>query len=153
MGDQFDGLYLANSATHVFFDVLTLAGSALAESPWEQNLVLYFADGGLLYGRGMCGFDLEQLPWTQGCATEKLFFLRTIDLALSGHGWKRLSYEPPYVAEDLSAYRGPAPVSQWRIGGPRLLVGQHPGGRCRGTRIQHAPRGRASSQGAQQPGR
>ena len=36
---------MSNGSTDVFFDVLTLAGCDLARTAWEQNLVLYFADG------------------------------------------------------------------------------------------------------------
>ncbi|MEU6744742.1 hypothetical protein ABZ914_00785 [Spirillospora sp. NPDC046719] len=104
VGNQFNELYMTNSATDVFFDVLTLAGSALAVSPWEQNLVLYFADGHR-HGRGFSGFDLEELPWTDNCTEEKEFFLRLIDTALSGHGWDRLPYEPPHVKKDLAAFK------------------------------------------------
>ncbi|WP_433467829.1 hypothetical protein [Spirillospora sp. CA-128828] len=104
MGNQFNELYMANSATDVFFDVLTLAGSVLATSSWEQNLVLYFADGHR-HDRGWSGFDLEELPWTDDCAAEKIFFLRLIDTALSGCGWDRLSYNPSRVHEDLTTFR------------------------------------------------
>jgi hypothetical protein len=40
-----DELYLSNGGTDAFLDVLTLSGCALAETPWQQNLVLHFADG------------------------------------------------------------------------------------------------------------
>jgi len=53
-----DELKLSNGGTDVFFDVLTLAGCDLAETAWEQNLVLYFADGHRL-GFGTAGFDLS----------------------------------------------------------------------------------------------
>jgi hypothetical protein len=40
-------LRMSNGSTDVFFDMLTLAGSGLATTAWEQNLVLYFRPGGL----------------------------------------------------------------------------------------------------------
>lgn len=57
------GLRLSNGGTDVLFDVLTLAGCALAETAWEHHLVLHFADGHRT-GRGTSGFDLSELPWT-----------------------------------------------------------------------------------------
>ena len=52
---------MSNGSTDVFFDVLTLAGCDVARTAWEQNLVLYFADGHRT-GMGASGFDLaEQL--------------------------------------------------------------------------------------------
>jgi hypothetical protein len=105
------GLRLSNGGTDVLFDVLTLAGSALAETAWERNLVLHFADGHRV-SRGASGFDLSELPWTSDWQAEKAFFLRMIDTALSRHGWDRLRYDPPYATADLAAYR--AMVAQFR---------------------------------------
>ena len=125
MGNQFDELYLSNGGTDVLFDVLTLAGSAIATSSWERHLVLYFADGHRL-GRGNAGFDLAELPWTGDCAAEKAFFLRLVDTALSGHGRDRLSYSPPYVDEYLTTYRAilgayvPGPASPEYLAEPRV---------------------------------
>jgi hypothetical protein len=98
------GLRLSNGGTDVLFDVLTLAGSALAETAWEQNLVLHFADGHRI-SRGISGFDLDELPWTRSWQAEKAFFLQMIDTALGRHGWDRLRYDPPFATASLAAYR------------------------------------------------
>jgi hypothetical protein len=95
---------MSNGSTDVFFDVLTLAGCDLASTAWEQNLVLYFADGHRA-GRGDSGFDLAELPWTSNWPAEKQFFLRLIDAAAGRHGWDRLRYDPPSAAAQLAAYR------------------------------------------------
>jgi hypothetical protein len=97
-------LRLSNGGTDVFFDVLTLAGCDLAETPWEQHLVLHFADGHRL-GMGMSSFDLGDLPWTASWAAEKAFFLKMIDAAAGRRGWDQLLYAPPYAATWLAAYR------------------------------------------------
>jgi hypothetical protein len=110
------GLRLSNGGTDVLFDVLTLAGCALAETTWEHHLVLHFADGHRI-GRGTSGFDLSELPWTADWPAEKAFFLRIIDIALARHGWDRLRYDPPFAAASLAAYRAmiapftPAPAT------------------------------------------
>ena len=98
------GLRLSNGGTDVLFDVLTLAGCALAGTAWEYHLVLHFADGHRI-GRGTSGFDLSELPWTPDWPEEKAFFLRMIDSALGRHGWDRLRYDPPHVAASLVTYR------------------------------------------------
>jgi hypothetical protein len=105
------GLRLSNGGTDVLFDVLTLAGCDLAETAWDHNLVLHFADGHRV-SRGASGFDLGELPWTSDWPAEKAFFLRIIDAALGRHGWDRLSYQPPFAADSLAAYR--AMVAQFR---------------------------------------
>jgi hypothetical protein len=127
------GLRLSNGATDVLFDVLTLAGCALAETAWEQNLVLHFADGHRL-GRGTSGFDLSELPWTANWPAEKAFFCQVISAALSRHGWDRLRYDPPDIAASLAVYQTmvarftPVPAAfpgwgDWTIAPrPRLLV-------------------------------
>jgi hypothetical protein len=129
------GLRLSNGGTDVFFDVLTLAGSALAETAWEHNLVLHFADGHRV-SRGASGFDLGELPWTSNWRAEQAFFLTMIDTALGRHGWDRLRYDPPYATADLAAYRAmvaqfkPVPVTtrspdwgDWSTApGPELLA-------------------------------
>jgi hypothetical protein len=97
-------LRLSNGGTDVLFDVLTLAGCALAATAWECHLVLHFADGHRI-GRGTSGFDLSELPWTPDWPAEKAFFLRMIDTALDRHGWDQLRYDPPYAAASLAAYR------------------------------------------------
>lgn len=97
-------LRLSNGGTDVLFDVLTLAGCALAETAWEYHLVLHFADGHRI-GRGTSGFDLSELPWTPDWQAERAFFLRMIDTALDRHGWDQLGYDPPYAAASLAAYR------------------------------------------------
>lgn len=97
-------LTLSNGGTDVFYDVLTLAGCAVADTPWQQHLALHFADGHRL-GRGCDGFDLGELPWTPDWPAERLFFLRVVDLAATRHGWDRLRYEPPYALGYLATYR------------------------------------------------
>ena len=97
-------LTLSNGGTDVVFDVLTLAGCFLAKTAWQQNLVLFFADGQRIE-RGSSGFDLSDLPWTTDWPAEKEFFVQLIDTASGRHGWDRLRYDPPRAAEYLATYR------------------------------------------------
>ncbi|XVQ10067.1 hypothetical protein ACQP1W_47395 [Spirillospora sp. CA-255316] len=122
-----DDLYLTNGGTDVFFDVLTLAGSAIAASPWERNLVLFFADGHR-HSRGLDGFDLSALPWTADWPAEKAFLLALLAKAMTRHGWHLLTYDPPYALDYLRRYRAmvdglaaPVPVRRpWRLGDWRV---------------------------------
>jgi len=98
-----DQLNLSNGGTDVFFDILTLAGCSLAETAWQQNLVLHFADGHR-HSRGFDGFDLSDVPWTQDWRSEKAFFLRIIDAA-GRHAWSQLRYDPPHARTYLETYR------------------------------------------------
>ena len=97
-------LSLSNGGTDVFFDVLTLAGCAIAGTAWERNLVLSFADGHR-WSRGTAGFDLAELPWSEDWPAEKAFLDRVIGMALTRHGWDRLRYDPPFVAQYLTRFR------------------------------------------------
>ncbi|MGI5200795.1 hypothetical protein ACQEU6_04230 [Spirillospora sp. CA-108201] len=110
LGTSEGDLYLSNGGTDVFFDVLTLAGCALAGSAWESNLVLLFADGHRM-SRGWDGFDLNSLPWTANWRAEKAFLLRVVDLAMTRHGWDLLTYDPPFALDYLRRYR--AMVDRW----------------------------------------
>ena len=128
---MFDGLYLSNTATDVFLDVLTLAGSSIAARAWEQHFVLHLADG-QRFGLGTVGFDLSELPWTEDCRQEKGFLFRAIDLALSRHRWEVLDYEPARVAEDLTAYRAivegydPVPAPEHHLDRPPVGIYDQP---------------------------
>ncbi|MRH89677.1 hypothetical protein GFY24_19880 [Nocardia sp. SYP-A9097] len=126
MGNKFGAraigasVYFSNGGTEVFFDVMALAGTPIARTPWEQHLVLYFCDFGGRQGRGTDGFDLDEIPWT-GDRGEYSFFTRTMRRALRRDGWHRLHYEPVNI-ESLQAFAAmleafsPAPVDNSWMG-------------------------------------
>lgn len=97
-------LDLSNGGTDVFFDVMTLASCALADTVWRQNLGLLFADGQRA-NRGFASFALDELPWTEDGPEEHRFLLAVIDKALTRHRWDLLSYDPPYAQGYLETYR------------------------------------------------
>lgn len=147
-------LYLTNGGTDVFFDVMTLAGSALAQADWDQHLVLFFADG-QRRGFGWAGFDLADLPWSADFTRQRRFILDVIDRALERYGWDRLSYDPPNAAATLERFREmvadfvphvddvPADLGEWELPPPpeflercpehRIFVGEHGCRLCEGT--------------------
>ncbi|GAA3146387.1 hypothetical protein ACFQ0X_37190 [Streptomyces rectiviolaceus] len=112
MGNMFHGggrsLDLSNSGTAVFIDVLTLAVSDLARSPWDYRFaaLLTLQDQNVM-GRGAVGFDLEDIDWGRSPrqrADAKDFVLRVLDLALRHHRWDELDYSPPHAEGYLWQY-------------------------------------------------
>jgi hypothetical protein len=93
-------LRLSNGATRVLFDVLALAGSAAAATPWQQWFTLHFCDCER-QSSGSSGFDLDEVPWTADHAVEKAFVQHVLDLGLRRYGWERLHYDPPLVRDAL----------------------------------------------------
>ncbi|MFE7263146.1 hypothetical protein ACFU9B_14000 [Streptomyces sp. NPDC057592] len=83
MGNTFHGggrsLSMSNGGTDVFVDVLVLAVSDLAESVWEYRFAtLLTLQGQGAVGRGVVGFDLEEIDWGGSAgerATAKNFVL------------------------------------------------------------------------------
>ena len=100
-------LPLSNGATDVLLSVLLLAGSDLAATAWEKELVTWLAEHDqALLGRGTIGFDVYEVAWTlSDLAREKAFLLRTVDLASQEHRWDVLCYRPALVHEHLARFR------------------------------------------------
>src|SRR5215813_8151203 len=102
-----DSFKIPNGATDVLLSVLLLAGSDLAQTPWEKEFITWLAghDQGT-FGLGMVGFDLDEIAWDPDRFVEqKAFLLRVIDTALQRHRWEILDYDPPYVHIDLAKLR------------------------------------------------
>ncbi|MGK5544045.1 hypothetical protein ACSNOH_04815 [Streptomyces sp. URMC 127] len=108
-GSMSDDLYLSNGGTAAFLDVLWLAISDLACRPWDFRFAALLAlQDQTVMGRGVVGFDLEDVDWGDTWAERaraKDFVLRVIDRALERHRWDELTYEPPYVPGYLHRYR------------------------------------------------
>ncbi|MFD3618626.1 hypothetical protein ACFWWT_25945 [Streptomyces sp. NPDC058676] len=113
MGNTFgagdDDLYLSNSGTAVFVEVLTLAVSALAERDWDHRFAgLPALQDQSAMGRGAVGFDLGELDWGGSGAARaaaKGFVLRVLDLAAQRHRWDELGCEPPHAVDHLTRFR------------------------------------------------
>lgn len=100
---------MSNGGTEVFVEVLTLAVSALASREWEFRFAALIAEQDqTAFGRGVVGFDLEDLDWGDAPAehtTNKGFVVEVVDLALSRHRWDELGYDPPFVQDSLRRFR------------------------------------------------
>ncbi|MER0245609.1 hypothetical protein AAHZ94_27260 [Streptomyces sp. HSW2009] len=112
MGNVFGGggrrLYLSNSGTEVFVDVLMLAVSELADDGWDHRFaaLLTLQDQNVM-GRGAVGFDLQAIAWgatARDRARSKGFVLRATALAASGHRWGELGYRPAFAEDHLHRF-------------------------------------------------
>jgi hypothetical protein len=87
---------MQNGLTGVVISLLALSGSALANSEREKDLIVWLASHDqAIFGRGVVGFDLSEIPWTiEQFGEEKNFLLNVIERAKSKQDWARLTYEP-----------------------------------------------------------
>ncbi|MEV4203911.1 hypothetical protein [Nocardia salmonicida] len=108
MGNRFGARTLGvevnmnNGSTDVFCDVIALAGSPIARTAWQQNLVIHFCDTSQA-SRGFAGFDLEEMPWTPDHRAEQNFFLDILDRATARTAWQNLNYTPS-IDYNLAAF-------------------------------------------------
>ncbi len=87
---------MSNGLTSVLLDVLAIAGSDLATTPWERAFVSWLVEHDQSRtGLGCVGFDLEEMGWTADeIEVERRFVMAIIDAALRRHGWDRLPFAP-----------------------------------------------------------
>jgi hypothetical protein len=87
---------MSNGLTSVVISVLCLGAASVATDDREREIATWLGsrDQGV-FGLGMVGFDLEQMPWSQASfEVERAFVLRAIDAAKAKTGWDRLDYPP-----------------------------------------------------------
>ena len=91
-----DSLKMSNGLTSVFVDVLTLAGSRLAQTDDEKRLIVWLAEKDqYVVGIGTVGFDIREMPWnTDRFKENKRFMLNVIEAAEHKTDWEKLGYEP-----------------------------------------------------------
>lgn len=91
-----DSLQMSNGLTAVFIDVMTLAGSRLAQTVDEKRLVVWLAEKDQsVVGIGTVGFDIREMPWnTKRFEENKRFMLEVIESAENRIDWDRLDYQP-----------------------------------------------------------
>lgn len=86
---------MSNGLTDVFLDTLTLAGTALAESDHHRDLIVWFAaHDQTVFGRGMVGFDLVEIPITTVEKDREFLDMVCHGAASDRIGWEFLSYQP-----------------------------------------------------------
>jgi hypothetical protein len=100
---------MSNRGTSEFVEVLCLATSDLAANDHERELAVWIAsrDQGI-FGLGLVGFDVSDLPWdVRTFTSDRNFVLRAIDAALDRKAWDRLGYDPreDRLFENLKGFR------------------------------------------------
>lgn len=104
-------LRMSNGRTNVVLSVLALAGSLLAKTHKEKELILWIAEGDQSRrGMGTVGFDLSELPWSleeKEFIEEKAFLLKAIEAAQKELGWERIGVrtKPDDLRGDLEQIR------------------------------------------------
>lgn len=91
-----DSLKMGNGLTSVFIDVLTLAGSRLAQTVDEKRLIVWLAEKDQsIVGIGTVGFGIREMPWnTEHFEENKRFMLKVIEAAENRTDWDKLGYQP-----------------------------------------------------------
>lgn len=93
-------LQMSNGLTSVFVSVLSLAASALAETDHQRELAIWIASHNqAVYGLGLVGFDIAEVPWSKSnFAEDRAFLLNVIEAAKAKVGWEYLHYSPDEAA-------------------------------------------------------
>lgn len=91
-----DSLKMSSGLTAVFIDVMTLAGSRLAQTVDEKFLIVWLAENDQsVVGIGTVGFDIREMPWnTERFEENKRFMLKVIEAAGNRTDWDKLGYQP-----------------------------------------------------------
>lgn len=89
-------MQMSNGLTAVFIDVLTLAGSRLAQTVDEKRLIVWLAEKDQsVVGMGTVGFDIREMPWnTEHFEENKRFMLEVTEAAKNRTDWDKLGYQP-----------------------------------------------------------
>ena len=88
-------LNMSNGATDTFLDLMVLAGSFLAETDAEKELIVWLSEHDQNYvGDGAVGFELTEMPWqTAEFESQKQFLMKAADMAENGGFTEKLSYQ------------------------------------------------------------
>ena len=102
-----DWICMSNTATDVFINVLSLSGSALAETAEEKWLIVWLSEKDQKFvGLGTVGFDVVDMPWKKETfAKNKKFLLNVIKSAENKLGWEKLDYCPEFILPNLHKFR------------------------------------------------
>ena len=90
-----DKICISDLGTNVLISVLVLAGSALAETETQKQLIVWLAEHDQFIGEGFVGFDLSDMPWNpETFDADRKFMVQVVDAASVRTGWEKLPYAP-----------------------------------------------------------
>ncbi|GED72883.1 hypothetical protein BRE01_65850 [Brevibacillus reuszeri] len=95
-GLESEGIHMSNAMTSVIISVLVLAGSRLAVTERQKELIVWLAyQDQSIRGIGTVGFSFNEIPWSkESFPAEKQFLASVIREAVSEAGWLTLDYQP-----------------------------------------------------------
>ena len=105
-----DVVQLSNGSTSVFVILILLSGSSLANSEWEIEFLIWFAQENdqSIHGIGMVGVDIADIGWThENFKKEKNFVLNVIENIFNLNNLDVLDYEPQvkYIEDKIIEFR------------------------------------------------
>ena len=98
---------MSNLTTDVFINVLSLSGSALAETVEEKQLIVWLSEKDQKFvGFGTVGFDIVEMPWKKETfSNNKIFLLNLTKSTKNRLGQEKLDYTPEFVLPNLQKFR------------------------------------------------
>lgn len=89
---------VSDAGTDALIAALTLAGSQLAVSDNQKQLIVWLAEHDRRLGAGFLGFALAEMPWSADTfQQDKNFMVRVVDAASEELGWETLAARPDAV--------------------------------------------------------
>lgn len=93
-GSLDDSIKMSNGLTQMFVEMLALAGTALAQTDHQRDLVVWLASHDqAVTGRGTTDLDLCTMPFTD-LEADRAFLTSAARAALARKGWASLAYQP-----------------------------------------------------------
>ena len=89
---------VSDAGTDALIAALLLAGSALAVSDTQKQLIVWLAEHDRRLGAGFLGFCIADMPWSPDTfPQDRAFMVRVVDAASEERGWETLASRPDSV--------------------------------------------------------
>ena len=86
---------ISDLGAEVLLHTLVLAGSALAETDSQRQLIVWLAEHDGHAGNGGIGFYLAEMPWIpMHFEADRRFMVNVVDAASRKTGWEKLPVQP-----------------------------------------------------------
>ena len=92
---QEEKITVSDAGADALIAALTLAGSALAVSDNQKQLIVWLAEHDKRLGSGFLGFCIAEMPWSpETFLQDRAFMVRAVDAASEETGWETLACKP-----------------------------------------------------------
>ncbi len=86
---------ISDAGTDALIAALVLAGSQLAVSDHQKQLIVWLAEHDRRLGTGFLGFCIADMPWSPDTfPQDRAFMVRVVDAASEERGWETLGIQP-----------------------------------------------------------